>query len=63
MIPLTPLEISSISVISGLAGWIINRIFSGKNFVKRDICTIVHRNIDETLQRIEKKIDKMNGDS
>lgn len=60
---MTPLEITSIGLLSGIAGWVIRHALSSKTFVKREVCEVVHHNLDETLKRIEHKIDKMNGGS
>ena len=60
---MTPLETSLISFSVGIFGWIARSIFAGKAYVKTDICKLVHKNLDQTLERIEKKIDKINGGS
>ena len=58
---MTPLETVLIPTTALIAGWIIRTVYSGRTYVKKDMCQVIHKNLDKTLERIEKKIDKLNG--
>jgi len=59
--PLSGLETILIPIIVGGAGITAGRIWANNGKVTMERCGLVHKAIDDKLNSIEKKIDKMNN--
>ena len=57
----TWLEASSLAFIVGIFGYVTKSVISNKIYVRKDVCDLKHNWLKQTLERIEKKIDTLNG--
>jgi len=60
---LTGLESILIPVVTVAAGFIGGKAWGIRKYVNKDMCVMIHKNIDEKLERISKKLDKINGNN
>ena len=57
----TWLEAFSLGIISGIFGYVAKSIIANKIYVRKEMCDVKHNWLEETLTRIEKKVDTLNG--
>ena len=57
----TWLEAFSLGIISGIFGYVAKSVIANKVYVRKDFCDIQRTWLKETLNRIEEKLDKLNG--
>ena len=58
---MTPLETSLIGFTMGIIGWTSRSAIFTKTFVRKDIFEVFTKNLEQTLKRIEDKLDELNG--
>lgn len=58
---MTGIETGLLTFIGGVGGFLAKHLISHKVFVKKELCSLIHDHVNETLERIEKKIDKLNN--
>jgi len=57
----TWLEVVLTGFSAGIIGFVVKQAIANKIYVRKDFCQIQRNWLKETLQRIENKLDKLNG--
>jgi len=57
----TWLEVVLTGFSAGIIGYVAKQVISNKVYVRKDFCEIQRKWLRDTLERIEKKLDKLNG--
>jgi hypothetical protein len=57
----TWLEATTLGIITGIFGYVAKSVIANRVYVRKDFCEIQRTWLKETLERIEKKLDTLNG--